>query len=79
MLISVDSGAASHAVNLGIPAIAFSGAGSTQHSYTEPDSVSDIYAQVALKLVNAVIASGTPYLPKGVSLVRGLMNCFLEI
>jgi hypothetical protein len=57
-------------VQLGVPAIAFSGAGSSQHIYTEPDAASNVYAQVSLKLVNAVIASGEPYLPAGVALVR---------
>ncbi|CAG7850618.1 SubName: Full=Related to acid phosphatase {ECO:0000313/EMBL:CCA72173.1} [Serendipita indica DSM 11827] len=61
-------GAAAKAISYGIPAIAFSGVGGTQHVYTEADPVADVYAQVATKLVNAVIQSGAPYLPAGVGL-----------
>lgn len=68
-LTSRNSGAASRAVDLGVPAIAFSGAGISAHSYTEPDPVSNAYAQVALKVVNAVLASGQPYLPTDIALV----------
>ncbi|KAG8811239.1 hypothetical protein FRC17_002561 [Serendipita sp. 399] len=61
-------GAAARAIRSGIPAIAFSGVSGEQHSYTNPDPVADVYAQVATKLVNAVIQSGKPYLPAGVGL-----------
>lgn len=67
------SGAASEAIRLGVPAIAFSGLGGTQHVYTESDPVADVYAAVATKLVNAVIAAGVPYLPEGI----GLVMCYL--
>ena len=63
------SGIAAEAIKEGIPAIAFSGAGGTQHSFTEPDPVADLYAQVALKVVQAVTSS-KPFLPAGVALVR---------
>lgn len=61
-------GAAAEAVKHGIPAIAFSGAGGSQHIFTEADPVADVYAQVAKKLVDAVVASGAPYLPANVAL-----------
>lgn len=63
------SGIATEAIKQGIPAIAFSGAGGTQHSFTEPDPVADLYAQVALKVVQTVTSS-KPFLPEGVALVR---------
>ena len=62
------SGVANEALKQGIPAIAFSGAGGTQHSFTEPDPVADLYAQVALKVIQAVTAS-KPFLPTGTALV----------
>ncbi|KAG8817605.1 hypothetical protein FRC19_011264 [Serendipita sp. 401] len=61
-------GAAAKAISYGIPAIAFSGVGGTQHIYTEADPVATVYAQVATNLVNAVIQSGKPYLPANVGL-----------
>jgi len=61
-------GAAAEAIKAGIPAIAFSGVGGLQHVFTEADPVADVYAAVSTKLVNAVIASGAPYLPPNVGL-----------
>ena len=63
------SGVAREAIKQGIPAIAFSGAGGTQHSFTETDPVADLYAQVALKVIQAVTTS-KPFLPEGTALVR---------
>jgi 5'-nucleotidase len=63
------SGVANEGLKEGIPAIAFSADGGTQHSFTEPDPVADLYAQVALKVVQAVTAS-KPFLPNGTALVR---------
>jgi hypothetical protein len=65
-----NSAAACEAISKGIPAIAFSGVGGIQHCYTNADPVADVYAQVATKLVNAVVDPGAPYLPNGVGLVR---------
>jgi 5'-nucleotidase len=62
-------GAAAEAIKAGIPAIAFSGVGGTQHVFTEADPVADVYGAVSTKLVNAVIASGAPYLPPNIGLV----------
>jgi len=61
-------GAATKAISMGVPAIAFSGAGGTQHIFTEADPVANTYAQVSTKLVNAVVSSGAPYLPSGIGL-----------
>lgn len=61
---------------MGIPAIAFSGAGGSKHIYTEADPVADIYAQVATKLVTAIILSGPPFLPPGVGLVSIYRSLF---
>jgi hypothetical protein len=63
---------------MGIPAIAFSGAGGSQTPYTVADPVADIYGQVATKLVNAVVAAGAPYLPNGVGLVRSRVCVILH-
>jgi len=64
-LMSGTIGAAAEAIKEGIPAIAFSGATGDERSYTElvPGDYSQIYAEVAAKVLNAVIASGPPYLP----------------
>ncbi|CAG8624710.1 13297_t:CDS:2, partial [Acaulospora colombiana] len=64
----LNSGAATLAVDRGIPAIAFSGKGGSQHIYSEPDSVADVYAKVATKVVQTVVAAGAPYLPAKVGL-----------
>ena len=73
----VRSGVATEAIKQGIPAIAFSGAGGTQHSFTEPDPVADLYAQVALKVIQAVTAS-KPFLPGGTALVRFTSSLLLH-
>lgn len=67
-LFSGTVGAATLAVEKGIPAIAFSGKGGAQHVFTEPDSVADVYAKVATKVVQTIVAAGAPYLPAKVGL-----------
>lgn len=65
--ISGTVGAASAASNqLGIPGIAFSGTSgsSTAWNDTTPD-YSRLYADLAVNLTNALLASGRPYLPNG--------------
>ncbi|KAM4066523.1 survival protein surE domain-containing protein [Hirsutella rhossiliensis] len=67
-------GAAVHAVHSGIPAIAFSvDSFATAPWNVDPKSSpmparSQVYAQLALKLTEKLIASGKPYLPDGVFL-----------
>ncbi|KAH7026674.1 5'/3'-nucleotidase sure family protein [Microdochium trichocladiopsis] len=64
-------GAAAESVkNHGVPALAFSGLTATHNRWdVSPVPLeSTLYAQLATKLTNAVIASGTPYLPEGVFL-----------
>jgi 5'-nucleotidase len=66
-LFSGTVGAASAA---GLPAVAFSAATGTQRSYTElvEGDSSYIYADAAVRLTNALIAGGAPYLPSGIAL-----------
>ena len=54
----------------GVPAIAFSGSSGSQVSYTTTPvpAYSTIYASLATRLTNAVLASGAPYLPSNVYL-----------
>lgn len=63
-------GAACYAVDQGIPAIAFSGITEDRVAWdTVPvPAASLVYADLALNLTNALVASGTPYLPDGVFL-----------
>ncbi|TFK49920.1 sure-like protein [Heliocybe sulcata] len=64
-------GAASEGVKLGIPAIAFSGSGGSERSYTElaAGDYSFIYAQASLRLADALVNSGaSPLLPSGTAL-----------
>lgn len=60
-------GAACYAVDQGIPAIAFSGLTDDRTAWdTVPVPLaSSVYADLATNLTNAVLASGTPYLPNG--------------
>ncbi|TFK37594.1 sure-like protein [Crucibulum laeve] len=69
-------GAASEAALEGFPSIAFSGSTGSQVSYTtlqsDPNSSSTLaahlYTSLIIKFVNALVATPTPFLPKGVSL-----------
>lgn len=62
-------GAACEAVKQGIPAIAFSGSSEDHAAWDEtPPASSLIYGELATKLTNQVIDSGTPYLPDGIFL-----------
>ncbi|KAI0131225.1 sure-like protein [Daldinia grandis] len=55
--------------DVGIPAIAFSGASDGRLAFDAPEEDrSTVYAQLATQFTNAVIASGTPYLPDDVFL-----------
>lgn len=66
-LFSGTVGAAVAGAKAGIPAIAFSGSSGKAHSYTglQPGDYSFVYADAALRLVDALIAAGAPYLPSG--------------
>ncbi|PYH49792.1 5'/3'-nucleotidase SurE [Aspergillus saccharolyticus JOP 1030-1] len=62
-------GAATYAANTaGIPAIAFSGATGSQTAWnvSSVPLYSEVYAQLATKLTDELIAGGTPYLPDNV-------------
>lgn len=64
-------GAAAEAVkNHGTPALAFSGFTATKAAWNTlpPPAAATLYADLAVKLTSAVIASGKPYLPEGVFL-----------
>lgn len=58
-------GAATKAVSLGVPAIAFSGATGTATPWntTTPPLYSSIYADLALNVTSTLLSSGSPYLP----------------
>ncbi|RDW92633.1 hypothetical protein BP5796_02027 [Coleophoma crateriformis] len=59
-------GAAVAAMNLGIPAVAFSGPGSqTAWNVTTP-LYSQVYADLATNITSVLLASGAPYLPANV-------------
>jgi hypothetical protein len=64
-LISGTVGAAIAAAKAGIPAIAFSGSSGSPHSYSELQAgdYSFVYAGAALRLTQALLAAGPPYLP----------------
>jgi 5'/3'-nucleotidase SurE len=68
--ISGTVGAACYAAHdAGIPAIAFSGGSGSATAWDDPTpAYATLYAQLATKVVNAVVAAGTPYLPKDVFL-----------
>ncbi|KAF2758006.1 survival protein sure-likephosphatase/nucleotidase-like protein [Pseudovirgaria hyperparasitica] len=62
-------GAAIEAVKQGIPAIAFSGSTGHRTAFNAATPLySKIYADLAMNLTDAVIASGAPYLPENVFL-----------
>lgn len=63
-------GAACYAVDQGVPAIAFSGITEDRVAWnTVPvPTASLVYADLALNLTNAIVASGAPYLPDDVFL-----------
>ncbi|KAH8649788.1 survival protein sure-like phosphatase/nucleotidase [Xylariales sp. PMI_506] len=66
--LSGTVGAAVEAAQLGIPAVAFSGYTGDQTAWDispVPD-YSQIYAEAAAKLVEVIVASGTPYLPEDI-------------
>ncbi|KIJ55812.1 hypothetical protein M422DRAFT_151484 [Sphaerobolus stellatus SS14] len=54
----------------GIPAVAFSGKSGSQVSFTTltANGVENVYAAASVRLVEALIASGTPFLPPGIAL-----------
>ncbi|GIK07655.1 hypothetical protein Aspvir_003321 [Aspergillus viridinutans] len=57
-------GAAHYASEAGIPAIAFSGSSGSQTAWNAAvPAYSQVYAQLATKITNQIVASGTPYLP----------------
>ncbi|KAJ6111332.1 hypothetical protein N7523_007393 [Penicillium sp. IBT 18751x] len=67
VLLSGTVGAATYAAhNAGIPAIAFSGATGSQTAWNASSTFpaySQVYAELSLNLIDALVASGTPYLP----------------
>ncbi|KAF7587207.1 hypothetical protein BBP40_007544 [Aspergillus hancockii] len=68
--ISGTVGAACYASHdAGIPAIAFSGGSGSPTAWDDPTpAYATLYAQLATKVVDAVVAAGTPYLPADVFL-----------
>ncbi|GAB1193916.1 hypothetical protein APSETT444_003153 [Aspergillus pseudonomiae] len=68
--ISGTVGAACYAAHdAGIPAIAFSGSSGSATAWDDPTpEYATIYAQLAAKVVDKVVAAGTPYLPEDVYL-----------
>lgn len=62
-------GAACEAVKQGIPAIAFSGSSEDHAAWNaQPPKAGLVYAELATTLTEKLIASGPPYLPKGIFL-----------
>lgn len=62
-------GAACEAVKQGIPAIAFSGSSEDHAAWDEtPPQSGLVYAELATRLTDQVIAGGAPYLPSGIFL-----------
>ncbi|CAN8105452.1 unnamed protein product [Discula destructiva] len=62
-------GGACHAVEQGVPAIAFSGTTSDRRAFNAQSSpASLVYADLATNLTGALVASGAPYLPADVFL-----------
>ncbi|GLB08277.1 hypothetical protein AtubIFM57258_004165 [Aspergillus tubingensis] len=68
VFFSGTAGATTYAANQGIPAIAFSGYTGSQIAWnvSSVPTYSTVYAQLATKLVDELVESGTPYLPTGV-------------
>ncbi|KDQ54581.1 hypothetical protein JAAARDRAFT_60562 [Jaapia argillacea MUCL 33604] len=83
--ISGTIGAACEAVKEGYPAVAFSGASGSQVSYTTLSNTSasstqaaNLYSALTVKFTQALLASGTPYLPTGISVnvnYPSITNC----
>jgi len=65
-LLSGTVGVASEGAQEGIPSIAFSAAGNDFHSYTGlvDGDASHVYSQLSVKILDTLVASGAPYLPK---------------
>lgn len=64
--ISGTVGAAVAATNLGISALAFSGASGDQVGWnTATELYQTLYSELSLKITNAIVAGGAPYLPDG--------------
>jgi len=60
-------GAATEAAKEGIPAIAFSGATGSQTAWSAPvETYMTVYANLSTTVTQAVVDSGTPYLPDNV-------------
>ncbi|KAF7320958.1 hypothetical protein HMN09_00182600 [Mycena chlorophos] len=75
VLISGTVGAATEAALEGIPAIAFSGDTGSQISFTTLSNTSspltlasNLYAELSLKVVDTILASPGPILPRGIAL-----------
>jgi 5'/3'-nucleotidase SurE len=67
--ISGTVGAAVYAAQHGIPSIAFSGRSGDPTAWNQPTPVySKVYADLALKITNTILASSKPYLPAHVFL-----------
>lgn len=65
--VSGTVGAATEAVKLGIPGIAFSGATGSETAWNAaPDLYEEVYADLSTTITQAVVKSGTPYLPAGI-------------
>ncbi|TRM63968.1 5'/3'-nucleotidase sure family protein [Schizophyllum amplum] len=69
-IATLFSGTVGAAAAAGMPAIAFSGASGSHRAYTElvAGDYSYVYADAALRLVDALLAGGVPYLPSGTAL-----------
>ncbi|KAG4031965.1 hypothetical protein MFRU_008g03150 [Monilinia fructicola] len=66
-VVSGTVGAAVEAVELGVPTIAFSGAEGSQTAWNAPTpAYATIYADLSALIVKNLVASGAPYLPKGI-------------
>jgi 5'/3'-nucleotidase SurE len=67
VLISGTAGAATEAAKLGVPAIAFSGKSGSQVAWTTAtETYQQVYADLSTNVTDALIKSGTPYLPKDI-------------
>lgn len=65
--LSGTVGAATEAVKEGIPAIAFSGATGSQTAWNTPiQTYEEVYADLSTTVTQALVNSGTPYLPSNV-------------
>ncbi|EJD47274.1 sure-like protein [Auricularia subglabra TFB-10046 SS5] len=69
VLISGTVGAATEANKLGFPAISFSGPSGRQESYTTvPNGYSEVYAALAVRVVEALTTTPGPYLANGTAM-----------